>query len=122
MAPIERFPSNEDFEKPGQVAFYELVRVVEGVSRRYGLLRIDEGEDEQTLQQFRIFTIGANEGNASVVVLIGNQADISGEIEDLGKDSRPNKLIAPRAFIAEVKTEIERIREASKLSTVSPQT
>lgn len=131
MSPVERFKakcggsqrSNEIYETAAVFMMDELASAVEAVCRRRGLLQIDEGEDDQTLETYRIYTVGFSESEAYPVVLIGNEASESGDIEDLGSDLRPHKLIVPdnhAEIIQEVKEMIEEIEEKRLRSASGP--
>ncbi len=104
MPPIERF-------SPKTVNYYdELIPAVKKVVEPMGVLRVNSGEDEQTLEQYVIYAVGENEENATAVVLVGNDASESSRIKDLNKDIRAHRLIAPQPIIDGVKTELHNIR------------
>lgn len=103
MAPVESF-------SPKDIAFDELGSAVEKVLSGHSILRINSGEDEQTLEQYQIYTIGPDEDSATVAVLIGNDATASSRIKDLDAESRPHRLIASEEIISDVKAELHNIR------------
>ena len=116
MAPIERFEAAHFGEGSGngRIDFEDLESVVEKVCQNWGLLMKDQGEDEQTLQQFRVYSIGI-EGNAESVVLIGNSAEFSDRLSDLNTTHRPHRLIANLSILQEVKRDL-----ATMVAKVAP--
>lgn len=91
-------------------SYLEMKGAVEFVLSRRGILHEDFVEDEQSLSQFQVYTVGQSEDGAFAVVLIGSAEDKSFKLDDVGTDMRPHKLIAPQEIIDEIKAELKRER------------
>jgi len=104
MAPIERFGLIE--REFGEARFpynvFQFKDIVQEACSTEGILEIDHFEDEQTLAQCWIFTLGESD-RAFATVLIG---DIEGM-------NNVHKLIAPRRIIDKVKLTIERQKSSN---------
>src|SRR3989344_4395255 len=104
MAPVEKFsPKDAEFYK-------ELIPAVKKAVSPHGVIRENAGEDEQTLEQYVVYTLGSSEYSATAVVLIGNDASGSDRIDDLDTETRPHRLIASSVIINAVKAELHNIR------------
>lgn len=106
MSPIENFsPIDVNYFEELAPAVDKVVR--SNLRRGEQVLAINSGEDEQTIEQYMIYTIGGPEIEARTVVLIGNDSVASKRIEDLNFPIRPHKLIAGELIIEGVKKEID---------------
>jgi len=113
MPPIEKF-------SPQDVDYHEtLVPIVDQVVndtilRTQEVLSVNSGEDEQTLEQYRIYTIGGHKEYAHAVVLIGNDSSRSSRIEDVGTPIRPHTIIAGENFMNFVKAKLKTASDTPK--------
>jgi len=114
MSPVEKYPATgykpREESITGAIDYdSELVPAVEIVCRRHGLLQVDDGEDGQTGERFRIFTVGTSDSDAMAVVLIGNEVENSFDIADIGTEKRPHKMVSSQRIIDEVRTELTKV-------------
>ena len=107
MAPIEKFsPQDVDYYKALVPAVDKIVDKT--LTRTESVLGVNSGEDEESLEAYRIYRIGGNpEAYDRAVVLIGNDASRSRRLVDIGKPVRPHILIGDEVFIDNVKKELE---------------
>jgi len=100
--PIERFSPDIDIES--------LKGLVETVCQNSGgLVAINDGEDEQTLETYSVYIVGTTKQNAFPVTLIGNAVEATGDIEAIGTIRRLHMLVASQEIIDSVKECVSRI-------------
>lgn len=125
MAPTETFrnlPRAATYNE-GQYEYSELEDAVRKVCEKRGVLSVNQTEDDQTVEQHLVLTVGLSNQESYPVILIGFDASritVSGWIDT---DKREHKLIVPDnhpEIIDEVKADIERRREVAKFSTATP--
>ena len=80
---------------------------VEKVVQPCGVIRINQGKDAQTAEEYIIYTIGPDEEHAIAVVLIGDDTSAPHRLEDLGTGVGPHRLIAPQDIIDATKKRIK---------------
>ena len=123
MTPVETFEQHHNPKFEGdKINLSELKLAVRNVCEKRGILKINEVEDDQTAEFDVIFTVGQSIADSYPVVVIGHDASEMFAENWIDTQDRDNHLIVPDnhpEIIEEVKTEIERLREASKLSPAS---